>query len=332
MVGAVVTARSSREELGPQGTVPNPPASVGRSTEQSVPDAHRPRTADRRRTASLPANSSATLGVSLAITWLISLCRVSDVHSGRANRAIGTAVAARQAGFVALAIRRSLVNRIAAAWVAVAVVGVAACGSSPSPLAPSLVPASLLLAPADAADEPHAMNAGKSPTASPIVIDRGDLDLSGTGGEMSLSGTRGFSLTAGVTRSGGVATAFDTCFASNCAPGALIPLAAGWSGSDLPGTATLDGITYSDLGSVATAAAGTVQFTGSLVAPPLNRASQTATATFTLRGQFVHADPGGLLVTETFTGEGVARVWLASRQGDSGWSVERVVYKLKHQS
>jgi hypothetical protein len=177
------------------------------------------------------------------------------------------------------------------------------------------------------------MNVGKLPTASLIVIDRGDLDVSGTGGGMSLYGTRGFSLTARVTRSGGVATAFDTCLASNCAPGALIPLAAGWSGSDLPGTATLDGITYTDLGSVATATAGTVQFTGSLVAPPLtNRASQTATATFTLRGQFVHADPGGLLVTETFTGEGVARVWLASRQGESGWSVERVVYKLKHQS
>ena len=177
------------------------------------------------------------------------------------------------------------------------------------------------------------MNVGKSPTASPIVIGRGDLDLSGTGGEISLYGTRGFSLMAGVTRSGGVATAFDTCFTSNCTPGTLIPLVAGWSGSDLPGTATLEGITYADLGSVATATAATVQFTGSLIAPPLtNRASQTATATFTLRGQFVHAEPGGLLVTKTFTGEGVARVWLASRQGESGWSVERVVYKLKHQS
>ncbi len=59
------------------------------------------------------------------------------------------------------------------------------------------------------------MNTGKSPTASPIVMDRGDLDLSGTGG-MSPYGTRRFSL-AGLNRNGNVATPFDTCFASNCA-------------------------------------------------------------------------------------------------------------------
>jgi hypothetical protein len=60
------------------------------------------------------------------------------------------------------------------------------------------------------------------------------------------------------------------------------------------------------------------------------RAAATATAPFTLAGQFVHAD-GERLVTETFTGTGSAKVWLVHREGGTGWSVERVVYRLKQQ-
>ena len=221
-------------------------------------------------------------------------------------------------------------NRIAAAWVAVAVVGVAACGSSPSPVSPSVVPASLLLTPSAAPEGPHRLEANRPDTASAIVIDRGELDLSSTGGMLSLSGTRGFSLIGGVTRSGGVLAAFEACAASNCGAGAPIPLGAAWSSTDLPASVTLDGTTYTEVGNLATVTTAAVQFSGSLVAPPVTKhESQTATAAFTLVGQFVHAE-GGLLVTETFTGEGVARVWLVARQGGTGWSVERIVYKLKH--
>jgi hypothetical protein len=172
----------------------------------------------------------------------------------------------------------------------------------------------------------------RPPAATAIVIDRGELDLSPSGGLLSLSGTRGFSLVGGVTRSGGVAEAFEACVASDCAPGALIPLAAAWSGTDLPGSVTLDGTTYTQVGSLATSMTADVQFSGTLIAPPLtSRGFQTVTTPFTLRGQFVHAGSGGLLVAETFSGEGLARVSLASRSGTSGWSVGRVVYKLKHQ-
>jgi hypothetical protein len=174
------------------------------------------------------------------------------------------------------------------------------------------------------------MKVRTSPATVPIVIERGELDVTSTGGQMAVSGTRGFSLTARVTRSGGVLQAFETCFASNCGPGGTIPLAAAWSGSDLPATVTLDGTTYTHVGSLATATAADVRFSGTLVAPVVaGRVIETATVAFALWGQFVHADPGGLLVTDTFTGEGVAKVWLANRQGGNGWSVERVVYKFK---
>jgi hypothetical protein len=176
------------------------------------------------------------------------------------------------------------------------------------------------------------MNVSRSHADDRIVIDRGELDLSSVGGVIALHGTRGFSLSAGVGRGAGIAEAFDTCFAWNCAPGAPIPLGAAWSGNDLPATVTFDGTTYTGVGSLASLATAAVEFSGSLVAPPVpSRGSETATAAFTLTGQFVHGT-ADLLVTETFTGEGVARVWLVNRQGGTGWSVERVVYKFKHSS
>jgi hypothetical protein len=229
------------------------------------------------------------------------------------------------------------VNRIAAALVAVSMLGVAACGSSPSPLSPSPLPASLLVPSADAhggaqfLNGPQSLNVRSSPAASSIVIDRGELDLSSGGGRIAVSGTRGFSLTAGVSRSGGILQAFDTCFASNCDPGSTIPLEAAWSGTDLPATVTLNGTTYTQVGSFATVTAADLRFSGSLVAPAVtNRASQTATAPFVLTGQFVHADAGGQVVTETITGEGIAKVWLVNRDGGTGWSVGRVIYKFRH--
>jgi hypothetical protein len=159
------------------------------------------------------------------------------------------------------------------------------------------------------------------------------LDLSPSGGALSLSGTRGFSFSGSVSRSGGIVDAFDACVAASCVPGAPIPLGAAWSGTDLPGSITLDGLTYTQVGSLSNSMAAGVEFNGAVLAPPLSdRGNQTAVAPFTLRGQFVHPDAAGLLVTETFTGAGIARVWLATRGDARGWSVERILYRLKHQS
>ena len=222
-------------------------------------------------------------------------------------------------------------SRITHAVAALAtVVVVAGCESARPPMAPSPSP-SVASAPA-ASGALDARNTAMPGTRKPdarIVVRRGELDFSRNLGVLSLYGTRGFALTAHVSRSGGVIDAIETCFASNCQPGSTIPLTAAWSGTDLPATVTQDGMTYANVGSVATATTADVRFSGSLVAPPLTkRGFATATAPFTLVGRFVHPD-GEQLVTDTFTGEGVAKIWLTNRQGATGWSVERVVYRFR---
>ena len=70
----------------------------------------------------------------------------------------------------------------------------------------------------------------------------------------------------------------------------------GLVGHRLPGTVTLDGTTYTVVGTLAAPTSIDVRFSGTIAAPPVkDRASRTATAPFTLRGQFVHADSGGLI-------------------------------------
>lgn len=220
-------------------------------------------------------------------------------------------------------------SRIVRAFAALAAVVVAGCESSHAPMAPSLVPSvTAAAAPSGAPDALHLLKP-TGETAARIVVNRGELDFSRNAGVLSLYGTRAFALTGHVSRSGGVIEAIETCVASNCEPGSSIPLGATWSGTDLPATVTLDGTTYTNVGSLATTAAADVRFSGTLVAPPLTkRASTTATAPFTLVGHFVHA-AGDQLVTETFTGEGSAKVWLVNRQDGPGWSIERVVYRFK---
>ena len=136
--------------------------------------------------------------------------------------------------------RRSFVIRIPVV-VVVSVLALTARGSSPSPLSPSVVPASILIPATDAPRAPHSPSVRSSSSIGVIVINRGDLELSSSGGRIAVSGTRGFSLTAAVSRSAGIIEAFDSCFASNCDPGRTIPLDVAWSGTDLPATMTLDG-------------------------------------------------------------------------------------------
>ena len=223
-------------------------------------------------------------------------------------------------------------NRLAAALLPLALVGLVACGVSPSPISPTVSPASLLTS-SETRDASPALHASRPTTRDAIVIDRGELDLSPSGGALSLSGTRGFSFSGSVSRSGGIVDAFDACVAASCVPGAPISLRAAWSGTDLPGSITLDGLSYPQVGSLANSMAAAVEFSGAVLAPPLtDRGTLTAVAPFTLRGQFVHPDNAGLLVTELFTGAGVARVYLTNNGAGGGWSVERVVYRLRHQS
>lgn len=168
----------------------------------------------------------------------------------------------------------------------------------------------------------------RQPSDGPVAIQHGILDLSHASGEIRLKGSRGFSLTATVTRSGGIVSAIDACFNSNCAPHTAIPLRAFWSGNDLRATVTLDGETYAKVGGLAGGSpAAFVEFSGSALAPLLTRRGMDQiTATFDMEGAFSYT--GGIV---PFTGAGVVKLWLAHVEGSPGWSVERLVYRFKHQ-
>ena len=99
------------------------------------------------------------------------------------------------------------------------------------------------------------------------------------------SADHGFSLAASGDFSGGRYDLYGEClFGSGCEPGHVHSLAMGWIGSDFPGTATADGLTFS----VALASEGTgsvdAEFSGSWTAPAFTgdtTASVTAPFTFT---------------------------------------------------
>jgi len=163
-----------------------------------------------------------------------------------------------------------------------------------------------------------------------IVVDRGEFDYAGNSGVLTLYGSRGFSLAARVSGTSGVMLAVDAC-ATSCPAGAVIPLTASWSGNDLPAVVTLEGVTYTDVGSLSGLTSATVQFAGIAVTPPMGRPGRAVVTTpFTLTGEFIHADGDDGVVSDTLRGEGVAKVALVLGRG--GWTVESVTYKFKHEA
>ncbi len=157
--------------------------------------------------------------------------------------------------------------------------------------------------------------------AGDIQITGGYLDVSvaaGTG-PLVLSGDRGFTFQAKVVVSRG---AFGPC--NPCMPGSVVSLGAVWSGDDLTGVATLDGITYPDVGAGGVSVnAMTVSFSGSAVLPALGTSSTIVSAPFLLSGMFRHG------AVDTFHGLGTATLFLSPHPTAPGaWRMDRVLYRL----
>jgi hypothetical protein len=103
--------------------------------------------------------------------------------------------------------------------------------------------------------------------AEPLHITSGALAWSlAQGGppRITLTGT-GFTFDG---RGGtGVFMARDQCLVPECVPGTAVDLHATWSGSDLPGTATLGGRTFTPVGSLASDASLLASWSGELLLP-----------------------------------------------------------------
>ena len=155
------------------------------------------------------------------------------------------------------------------------------------------------------------MGGASNARADPITITGGHIliapGLQGPG-TMDLIGTRGFSVT-GQLGTGRVDP--RVCFP--CEPGTPISVGAAWSGLDLLGmVATLEGVTYPQVGGANSPNQLAVELSGAAVAPAFVAGSPvTLTAPFTLEGIFFHAQElFGPVSTETLMGSGIATLTL----------------------
>jgi hypothetical protein len=119
---------------------------------------------------------------------------------------------------------------------------------------------------------------------------------------LQLSGTDGFSLTA--------SPFFGNAGPGCClAPGATTTFRGLWSGNDLwPGSATYNGETFPDVGSLASNSSATVNFLSSpFTLPSFDGAnSTTITSPFTFTGLFIGTSTTGDSIHLTLVGSGIA--------------------------
>ncbi len=142
-------------------------------------------------------------------------------------------------------------------------------------------------------------------------------------GPLELQGERGFAFHGRPIT--GIFQPVEDCNAgvAPCGPGDRISLHANWSSGDLPGTATLDGVTYTKVGGDDSSM--TVDFSGAVTMPAFTGpAPVTVTAPFLFNGRFTY--PGG---REDLIGSGVVTLWMIPHPSLPGrWRIERLLYEL----
>ncbi|HUR35139.1 MAG TPA: hypothetical protein VM032_15150 [Vicinamibacterales bacterium] len=161
-----------------------------------------------------------------------------------------------------------------------------------------------------------------------ISVTSGALDMRFSSGRLLVGGDHGFTLDSSVASIDGV-FAPATCNASPraCVPGATVDLTALWVGSDVRGTASVDGRVFTGLGSMSGTSHASIHFAGSAVLPPAGGSAVTVRAPFTFDGVFDHLDVDTAPVQDTLSGSGTASLSLVpSALVPGGWSIARVVY------
>ena len=106
--------------------------------------------------------------------------------------------------------------------------------------------------------------AASSAAAGDIVITNGYLDRTPYAGPLVIRGDRGFIFVG--HPGNGLFQILNDCNAGDapCGPGDRVSLAAAWSGQDLPGSATLDGVSYPKVGDIASL---NVEFSATVTLP-----------------------------------------------------------------
>lgn len=165
-------------------------------------------------------------------------------------------------------------------------------------------------------------------SADPIRITGGFATATGlsSGGEISLQGTRGFSLTGTLTTGEGRIDPFNQCFP--CLPGQEISVGAFQGGASFPGTARFEGQTYTDISGVDSTESVFFELVGFTVIPPFTNASTTITAPFTIsRGGFNFFLDS---VTVPIIGQGIATVLLRPQPVPFGAPPEWIVGSVRY--
>jgi PEP-CTERM motif len=169
--------------------------------------------------------------------------------------------------------------------------------------------------------------------ADPILITSGTIAVDDGLVTVALaSSMRAFTLAAGGDTSGGTFSPGQLCVGDrNCQPGQLLSLALGLGGSDLNGTATVDGQTYPvGLGSE-TQGDAFVGLAGSWVAPAFTGATTASIMSpFTFAGRFTYpAVPLTDRPPEFLLGHGIATLHLKWTPEFGSWDFERARYEFQ---
>jgi len=170
-----------------------------------------------------------------------------------------------------------------------------------------------------------------SASAGTIHLTGGSIDYPDVvigDGFVHLIGDRGYTFDGGALLSPLGASACNLC-----APGTQISVSASASGNDLPGNATLDGVSYSGIGDPNSPESMSFQIAGQLVVPPLGPAT-TVTTPITITGIFVHRqNPVSPFnpTSEMLVGGGIATLSLTPSSfpnGTPGWHATAISYDI----
>lgn len=174
----------------------------------------------------------------------------------------------------------------------------------------------LLLAPLQAADG--------------LIVKSGSFTYQAHVGHMTLVGTSGLRLQAGVSSSGGIMNPDNQCGFPACEPGTtVVSLGAFWSGLDFTGSLRLRGQEYSLGTGDSTSANGQIRFAGSVEVPAAVGAEPIeVSAPFTVTGSLAYGqNADGSPIVESFSGGGTATLTFRPAPFDpSAWEFVSAVY------